>query len=76
MLPQMANAEQRAQTAGRARLRNSKTVFLVGNIEPTMEWYNRFGFESEARRSNCAKESCRTQGRKVELGSPASDEGR
>lgn len=23
------------------------TVFLVGNIEPTMEWYKRLGFESE-----------------------------
>jgi hypothetical protein len=31
----------------RAKLRNSTTVFLVGNIEPTMEWYKRLGFESE-----------------------------
>ncbi len=30
----------------RAKLRNSTTVFLVGNIEPTMEWYKRLGFES------------------------------
>lgn len=29
----------------RAKLRNSTTVFLVGNIEPTMEWYKRLGFE-------------------------------
>ena len=40
----MANVEQRA--AGPARLRNSTTVFLVGNIEPTMEWYKQLGFES------------------------------
>jgi hypothetical protein len=31
----------------RAKLRNSTTVFLVGNIEPTMEWYKRLRFESE-----------------------------
>jgi hypothetical protein len=31
----------------RARLRNTTTVFLVGNIEPTMEWYKQLGFESE-----------------------------
>lgn len=31
----------------RARLRNSTTVFLVGNIEPAMEWYKQLGFESE-----------------------------
>jgi hypothetical protein len=43
----MANVEQGAQAAGRAKLRNSRTVFLVGNIEPTMEWYKRLGFESE-----------------------------
>ena len=43
----MANAEQAAQTTGRARLRNSTTVFLVGNIEPTMEWYKQLGFKSE-----------------------------
>ena len=34
-------------TASRAKLRNSTTVFLVGNIEPTMEWYKRLGFASE-----------------------------
>src|SRR3954464_2776399 len=43
----MADAEQGAQVAGRAKLRTSTTVFLVGNIEPTMEWYKRLGFESE-----------------------------
>ena len=47
MLPSMANAEQGAQAADRAKLRNSTTVFLVGNIEPTMEWYKQLGFESE-----------------------------
>ena len=30
-----------------ASLRNSTTVFLVGNIEPTMEWYKQLGFVSE-----------------------------
>lgn len=34
-------------TTGRARLRNSTTVLLVGNIEPAMEWYKQLGFESE-----------------------------
>lgn len=33
--------------AVRAKLRTSTTVFLVGNIEPAMEWYKRLGFESE-----------------------------
>jgi hypothetical protein len=33
----MANADQGAHSPGRAKLRNSTTVFLVGNIEPTME---------------------------------------
>ena len=42
----MAHAEQGAQAAGRTKLCNS-TVFLIGNIEPTMEWYKRLGFESE-----------------------------
>jgi len=31
----MSTAEQRLQIVGRAKLRNSTTVFLVGNIEPT-----------------------------------------
>jgi len=31
----------------RAKLQNSTTVFLVGNIEPTMEWYKRLGFISD-----------------------------
>ena len=43
----MANAERGAQAAGQAKLRNSTTVFLVGNIEPTMEWYKLLGFKSE-----------------------------
>jgi hypothetical protein len=43
----MANIESGAQAAGPAKLRNSTTVFLVGNIEPTMEWYRQLGFEPE-----------------------------
>lgn len=43
----MPNAAHKAQKASRAKLRNSTPVFLVGNIEPTMEWYKRLGFESE-----------------------------
>jgi hypothetical protein len=43
----MTGTVQGMQTAGRAKLRNSTTVFLVGNIEPTMEWYKQLGFESE-----------------------------
>ena len=31
----------------RAKLEKSTTVFLVGNIEATMEWYKHLGFESE-----------------------------
>ena len=43
----MENAEQGVQAAIRAKLCNSTTVFLVGNIEPTMRWYKRLGFESD-----------------------------
>jgi len=43
----MSNAEMGAQALGRAKLRNSTTVFLVGNIEPTMDWYAQLGFASE-----------------------------
>jgi hypothetical protein len=32
--------------AGRARLRKSTTVLLVGNIELTMAWYKGLGFEA------------------------------
>jgi hypothetical protein len=42
----MASVEQDAQTASGARLLKSTTVFLVGNIEATMEWYKRLGFAS------------------------------
>ncbi len=35
---------ERAQIADRAALLNSTTVLLVGNIEPTMDWYKRLGF--------------------------------
>jgi len=30
-----------------ARLYKSTTVFLVGNIEATIDWYRKLGFESE-----------------------------
>jgi hypothetical protein len=30
-----------------ARLRKSTTVFLVGNIDATMDWYGRLGFERQ-----------------------------
>ena len=40
MLPPMVNENK-------VKLLNSTTVFLVGNIEPTMEWYSQLGFESE-----------------------------
>jgi hypothetical protein len=43
----VADAEQSPQAPSRAKLRNSTTVFLVGNIEPTMAWYKRLGFNSE-----------------------------
>jgi hypothetical protein len=43
----MAKPEPGTQAAGRARLRDSTTVLLVGNIEATMEWYQQLGFESE-----------------------------
>lgn len=43
----MTDEGRAAQATLRAKLRNSTTVFLVGNIEPTMEWYKRLGFESE-----------------------------
>src|SRR5215470_2413596 len=42
----MMNAEQN-KPAARARLRNTTTVLLVGNIEPTMQWYKQLGFESQ-----------------------------
>src|SRR5215510_3027922 len=43
----MAKGDEGAQGACRATLCNSTTVFLVGNIEPTMEWYEGLGFECE-----------------------------
>lgn len=43
----MANAESNTREMPRARLRRSTTTFLVGNIEPTMEWYRRLGFEPQ-----------------------------
>ncbi len=47
MLPGVTSAEQGGHRGGRAKLRNSTTVFLVGNIEPTMAWYKHLGFDSE-----------------------------
>jgi uncharacterized glyoxalase superfamily protein PhnB len=38
--------EQDVAANSHAKLRNSTTVFFVGNIEPAMEWYKRLGFES------------------------------
>ena len=43
----MPNREDGAQVMGRAKLRNSTTVLLVGNIEPSMEWYKQLGFDSD-----------------------------
>jgi hypothetical protein len=43
----MGNPERTAQAASRAKLRTSTTVFLVGNIEPTMAWYQRLGFTAD-----------------------------
>ena len=43
----MANTQPAVRAPGRARLRNSTTVLLVGNIEPTMEWYQKLGFRSK-----------------------------
>ena len=42
----MPNAEEQTIPAVRASLRGSTAVFLVGNIEPTMEWYRQLGFTS------------------------------
>jgi len=46
MLSGMSGVPQTTEAVRRANLRNSTTVFLVGNIEPTMEWYKQLGFES------------------------------
>ena len=43
----MENSERATQPVGRAKLRSSTTVFLVGNIEPTMNWYKQLGFEPD-----------------------------
>jgi hypothetical protein len=43
----MLQAEEIGQVPRRATLRNSTTVFLVGNIEPTMEWCKQLGFHAE-----------------------------
>lgn len=40
----MTNDSQEVDRA--AKLRNSTTVFLVGNIEEVMQWYERLGFTS------------------------------
>jgi len=46
MLCRMKTAEPAAEKSSKAKLRNSTVVFLVGNIEPTMAWYERLGFEA------------------------------
>ena len=43
----MPDAQTQPPPTAHAKLRNSTTVLLVGNIEPTMEWYKRLGFEAE-----------------------------
>src|SRR3954449_10476684 len=43
----MITSEPDSDAGRRAKLRNATTVFLVGNIEPTMRWYRQLGFESE-----------------------------
>lgn len=44
----MANAESGpAAVKARGTLQGSTTVFLVGNIEPTMEWYKKLGFDAQ-----------------------------
>ncbi len=43
----MTDRGEGARPTPRAKLRNSTTVFLVGNIEPTIAWYRQLGFESE-----------------------------
>ena len=45
--PLVRNVEPGVETVGRAKLCKSTTVFLVGNVEPTMAWYKRLGFEPE-----------------------------
>lgn len=42
----MSGVIQSAQAVGRAKLRNSTTVLLVGNIESTIEWYKQLGFRT------------------------------
>jgi hypothetical protein len=42
----MSTAEKNLAAVSRSKLRNSTTVLLVGNIEPTMEWYKKLGFAS------------------------------
>jgi len=43
----MTNFSRKQGAGNRARLRDTTTVFLVGNIEPAMEWYKRLGFAAE-----------------------------
>ena len=40
-------ANSKAEQARAARLCNSTVVFLVGNIEETMRWYERLGFTAQ-----------------------------
>jgi len=43
----MGKEQSILQSTPEAKLLHSTTVFLVGNIEPSIEWYERLGFESE-----------------------------
>src|SRR6266700_1556694 len=43
----LSNVKRGGQAVGQGKLRNSRTVLLVGNIEPTMVWYKQLGFDSE-----------------------------
>src|SRR5689334_4734736 len=43
----MAEKSEPVTASGHGKLLKSTTVFLVGNIEPTMEWYKQLGFEAE-----------------------------
>jgi len=43
----MTGDTEATEALERAKLRNSTTGFLVGNIEPTMEWYRQLGFDSK-----------------------------
>jgi len=43
----VADANSATRAAGRARVKSSTPVFLVGDIQATISWYQRIGFEAE-----------------------------